>query len=71
MSRNGGDVVIVSAVRTPIAKFGGGFKDLGAFRLAGVESMSNAPYDLKTARRGRQLNHGEPTAALVRLPSMG
>lgn len=30
------DVVLVSAVRTPIGKFGGAFKDLRAYHLAGV-----------------------------------
>jgi len=144
MSGNDRDVVIVSAVRTPIGKFGGGLKDLRAFQLAGtvmeaalaragvekgsvdeviagdciqrsdeantartaalsigipvevpaytvqkqcsssmqalssartqilageadivlvagVESMSNAPYVLGTARWGQRLNHGEMT----------
>lgn len=36
MIRNGRDVVIISAVRTPIGKFGGALKDLRAFQLAGV-----------------------------------
>ena len=35
MSRNDRDVVIVSACRTPIGKFGGRFKDLRAYQLAG------------------------------------
>lgn len=144
------DVVIVSAVRTPIAKFGGGLKDLRAYQLAGkvmeaalskagiekgaidevivgdciqcadeantartaalsigipvevpaytvqkqcsssmqalssartqilageaeivlvagVESMSNAPYILKTARWGQRLNHGELTDTIWEL----
>ena len=144
MSGSERDVVIVSAVRTPIGKFGGGLKDLRAYQLAGmameaalaragvekgaideviagdciqcpdeantartaalsigipvevpaytiqkqcsssmqalssartqilagdadivlvvgVESMSNAPYVLKTARWGQRLTHGELT----------
>ncbi len=36
MSRSDRDVVIVSAVRTPIGKFGGGLRSLRAHRLAGI-----------------------------------
>lgn len=36
MGRKSEDVVIVSAVRTPIGKFGGVLKDVRAFQLAGV-----------------------------------
>lgn len=144
------DVVIVSAVRTPIGKFGGGLKDFRAYQLAGiameaalaragvekgvvdeviagdciqcpdeantartaalsicipvevpaytvqkqcsssmqalssartqilagdaeivlvagVESMSNAPYVLKSARWGQRLNHGELTDTIWEL----
>ena len=150
MSGSERDVVIVSAVRTPIGKFGGGLKDLRAYQLAGVameaalaragvgkgaideviagdciqcpdeantartaalsigipvevpaytvqkqcsssmqalssartqilagdaeivlvvgvESMSNAPYVLKTARWGQRLNHGELTDTIWEL----
>lgn len=150
MSGLGRDVVIVSAVRTPIGKFGGSLKDLRAYQLAGmvmraaldkagvemssvdeviagdciqcadegntartaalsigipvevpaytvqkqcsssmqalssartqilageadvvlvagVESMSNAPYILKSARWGQRLNHGEMTDAVWEL----
>lgn len=150
MSGRDRDVVIVSAVRTPIGKFGGGLKDLRAYQLAGmvmraaldkagvemssvdeviagdciqcadegntartaalsigipvevpaytvqkqcsssmqalssartqilageadvvlvagVESMSNAPYILKSARWGQRLNHGEMTDAIWEL----
>ncbi|RMG84200.1 MAG: thiolase family protein, partial [Candidatus Dadabacteria bacterium] len=148
------DAVIVSAVRTPIGKFGGALKDLRAHRLAalvmdealrragiagadldeviageciqcpdeantartaalaagipvevpaftvqkqcsssmqalasarllvaageaeavlvvGVESMSNAPYVLKTARWGQRLTHGEMTDSLWELLNSG
>lgn len=147
---SGTDVVIVSAVRTPIGKFGGSLKDLRAYQLAGtameaaltragvemgaideviagdciqcpdeantartaalsigipvevpaytvqkqcsssmqalscartqilagdaetvlvvgVESMSNAPYFLKSARWGQRLNHGELTDTIWEL----
>jgi acetyl-CoA C-acetyltransferase len=150
MSGRDRDVVIVSAVRTPIGKFGGSLKDLRAYQLAGmvmraaidkagvemssvdeviagdciqcadegntartaalsigipvevpaytvqkqcsssmqalssartqilageadvvlvagVESMSNAPYILKSARWGQRLNHGEMTDAIWEL----
>lgn len=150
MSSSEKDVVIVSAVRTPITKFGGGLKDLRAFQLAGkameaalskagmekgaidevivgdciqcvdevntartaalsigipvevpaytvqkqcsssmqalssartqilageaeivlvagVESMSNAPYVLKSARWGQRLSHGELTDSITEL----
>lgn len=150
MSSSDKDVVIVSAVRTPIAKFGGGLKDLRAYQLAGnvmeaalskvglekeevdeviagdciqcadeantartaalsigipveipaytvqkqcsssmqalssartqilageadiilvagVESMSNAPYILNTVRWGQRLNHGELTDTIWEL----
>ena len=36
MGSSRSDVVIVSAVRTPIGKFGGGLKDIRAFQLAGM-----------------------------------
>jgi len=36
MGTNGREAVILSAVRTPIAKFGGAFRDLRASQLAGV-----------------------------------
>jgi len=148
------DVVIVSAVRTPIGKFGGGLKDFRAYQLAGmamraaidnagvemssvdeviagdciqcpdegntartaalsigipvevpaytvqkqcsssmqalssartqilageadvvlvagVESMSNAPYILKSARWGQRLAHGEMTDVIWELLSSG
>jgi acetyl-CoA C-acetyltransferase len=150
MSGRDRDVVIVSAVRTPIGKFGGSLKDFRAYQLAGiamqaaldkagvemssvdeviagdciqcpdegntartaalsigipvevpaytvqkqcsssmqalssartqilageadvvlvagVESMSNAPYILKSARWGQRLNHGEMTDAIWEL----
>lgn len=150
MSSSDKDVVIISAVRTPITKFGGGLKDLRAFQLAGkameaaisrvalekgaidevivgdciqcvdevntartaalsigipvevpaytvqkqcsssmqalssartqilageaeivlvagVESMSNAPYVLKSARWGQRLSHGELTDSITEL----
>jgi acetyl-CoA C-acetyltransferase len=150
MSGRDRDVVIVSAVRTPIGKFGGILKDFRAYRLAGiamqaalgkagvgmssvdeviagdciqcadegntartaalsigipvevpaytvqkqcsssmqalssarmqilageadvvlvagVESMSNAPYILKSARWGQRLNHGEMTDSIWEL----
>lgn len=35
--------------------------------VAGVESMSNAPYILKSARWGQRLNHGEMTDAIWEL----
>ncbi|GAB6062871.1 thiolase family protein [Deferrisoma palaeochoriense] len=152
--KTGRDAVIVSAVRTPIGKFGGALKDLRAHRLAalvmdealrragiagadldeviageciqcpdeantartaalaagipvevpaftaqkqcsssmqalasarllvaageaeavlvvGVESMSNAPYVLKTARWGQRLTHGEMTDSLWELLNSG
>lgn len=150
MSGRDRDVVIVSAVRTPIGKFGGSLKDFRAYQLAGiamqaaldkagvemlsvdeviagdciqcpdegntartaalsigipvevpaytiqkqcsssmqalssarmqilageadvvlvagVESMSNAPYILKSARWGQRLNHGEMTDSIWEL----
>ncbi len=42
-----------------------------AVLVVGVESMSNAPYVLKTARWGQRLTHGEMTDALWELLNSG
>ncbi|GAB4273108.1 thiolase family protein [Deferrisoma sp.] len=43
----------------------------GAVLVVGVESMSNAPYVLKTARWGQRLTHGEMTDSLWELLNSG
>src|SRR5437868_7140675 len=55
--------VIVSAVRTPFGRLGGGLAhyeapELGAIVAGGMESMSSAPYVLKRARFGYRLGDG-------------
>jgi len=45
--------------------------DAGAVLVVGVESMSNAPYVLKTARWGQRLTHGEMTDSLWELLNSG
>ncbi|NOY44453.1 MAG: thiolase family protein [Deltaproteobacteria bacterium] len=45
--------------------------EAGAVLVVGVESMSNAPYVLKTARWGQRLTHGEMTDSLWELLNSG
>ncbi len=61
------DVFLVSAVRTPIGRFGGAFKDLTAADLAAV-AMKAA---LERARRGRRARSTSTCSATCCAPGRG
>src|SRR5659263_164305 len=72
------NVVIVSAARTAVGKFGGSLKDFNPGQLGsvvledadvvlagGMESMSQAPYALKSNRWGAKMGNGEVVDLMI------